>query len=183
MSRRVSRLASRTLALASGVLLSAAPAAAQRGGATSDAPSITTSTDTTWIVSRVPLARARESLRTQDAQAAVLLLDTTLVLQFTDEGLSRMKAGVRDSGPQGVGQRLIAQVVGSTLGTMFDHGIAYDLRGLRGARAEGSRLVLEDRAGERVFDRVELNGRDVMADFSPTEASRFAAAVNRALRR
>jgi hypothetical protein len=43
--------------------------------------------------------------------------------------------------------------------------------------------VLEDRAGKRVFDRVELNGRDVMDDFSPDEASRFAAAVNRALSR
>jgi hypothetical protein len=29
---------------------------------------------------------------------------------------------------------------------------------------------------------VELNGRDVMNDFSPPEAARFAAAVNRALR-
>jgi hypothetical protein len=43
-------------------------------------------------------------------------------------------------------------------------------------------LVLEDRAGKRVFDQVEFNGRQVMDDFSPAEAERFAAAVNRALR-
>jgi hypothetical protein len=170
-----SRLAARALAVASGLLLLAAPATAQRPG--------TPPSDTSWIVPRVPLAQASKSLRTRDAQAAVLLMDTTLVLQFTDEGLSRMTASVRDSAPQDVGHRLLAGMVGSALGEMFDHGIAYNLRALRGARVEGNRLVLEDLAGKRVLDRVELNGRDVMDDFSPAEASRFAAAVNRALRR
>jgi hypothetical protein len=65
---------------------------------------------------------------------------------------------------------------------MLDHAIAYRLSALRSARVEGSRLVLEDLGGHRVFDQVELNGRQVMDDFSPAEAERFAAAVNRALR-
>jgi hypothetical protein len=174
MPIHASRLAARAFAFASGLLLLAAPAAAQR--------TVTPPSDTSWIVQRVPLARAATSLRTRDAQAAVLLMDTTLVLQFTDQGLSRMSASVRDSAPQDFGHRLLARMVGSALGEMFDHGIAYNLRALRGARVEGNRLVLEDLAGKRVFDRVELNGRDVMDDFSPAEASRFAAAVNRALR-
>lgn len=172
MSTHASRLAA--LAFASGLLLLAATADAQHAG--------TPSSDTTWIVSRVPLAHARNSLRTRDAQAVVLLMDTTLVLQFTDQGLSRMDAGVRDSAPQDFGHRLVARMVGSALTELFDHGIAYNLRALRGARVEGNRLVLEDLAGKRVFDRVELNGRDVMDDFSPAEAARFAAAINQALR-
>jgi hypothetical protein len=104
------------------------------------------------------------------------------VLQFTDEGLARMNAGIRDSAPQDLGHRILARMVGSALGEMFDHGIAYNLRALRSASVEGNRLVLEDLAGKRVFDHVELNGRDVMDDFSPAEASRFAAAVNRVIR-
>ena len=175
MSIRTPRLAARALAIASGLLLLAAPAGAQR---TATSPS-----DTSWIVQRVPLDQAATSLRTRDAQAAVLLMDTTLVLQFTDQGLSGMNASIRDSAPDGVGPRLLARMVSAALGEMFNHGIAYDLRALRGARVEGNRLVLEDLAGKRVFDRVELNGRDVMDDFSPAEASRFAAAVNKALRR
>lgn len=169
------RHTSRSLVFASSLLLLATPSMAQRPG--------TPPSDTSWIVPRVPLALARKSLPTRDAQAAVLLMDTTLVLQFTDRGLSRLKASVRDSAPQDVGQRLLARMVGSALGEMFDHGIAYNLRGLRSARVEGNRLVLEDHAGKRVFDRVEINGRDVMDDFSPPEATRFAAAVNRALHR
>ena len=173
MSSHASCFAARALAFASGFLLLALPAAAQRTG--------TQTSDTSWIVPRVPLTQARKSLRTRDAQAAVLLMDTTLVLQFTDQAMSRMNASVRDSAPQDFGQRLIARVVGSALSEMFDHGIAYNLRALRGARVEGTRLVLEDLAGKRVFDRVELNGRNVMDDFSPAEASRFAAAINQAL--
>jgi hypothetical protein len=174
MPLRASRLAARALAVASALLLLAAPAAAQR--------TVAPPSDTSWIVPRVPLARAATSLRTRDADAAVLLMDTTLVLQFTDQGLSELNASIRDSAPEGVGHRLFARMLGSALGEMLDHGIAYDLRALRGARVEGSRLVLEDLDGNRVFDRVELNGRDVMDDFSPAEAARFAAAVNRALR-
>ncbi|MDB4874034.1 MAG: hypothetical protein JWM41_480 [Gemmatimonadetes bacterium] len=175
MPNHVARLAACALAFASGLLLLAVPAAAQHTG--------TPASDTSWIVPRAPLAQARNSLRTRDAQAAVLLMDTTLVLQFTDTALSRMNASVRDSAPQDFAHRLAARMVGSALSEMFDHGIAYNLRALRGARVEGNRLVLEDLAGKRVFDRVELNGRDVMNDFSPAEASRFAAAVNQALRR
>jgi hypothetical protein len=175
MSIHAFRLAARALAIASGLLLLATPATAQR----TEAPP----SDTSWIVQRVPLAQAVTSLRTRDSQAAVVLMDTTLVLQFTDEGLSQMNKSIRDSTPKDFGHRLVARMVGSALVEMFDHGIAYNLRALRGAHVEGNRLVLEDLAGKRVFDRVELNGRDVMDDFSPAEASRFAAAVNRALRR
>lgn len=175
VSSHTSRLAAFTLVFASGLFLIAVPAAAQH--------TVAQASDTSWIVPRVPLSRATTSLRTRDAQAAVLLMDTTLVLQFTDQGLSRMNAAIRDSAPQDFAQRLLVRMLGAGLGEMFDHGIAYNLRALRGARVEGNRLVVEDLAGKRVFDRVELNGRDVMDDFSPAEASRFADAVNRAIRR
>src|SRR5690349_4079599 len=82
MSIQPSRLATHALAIASGLLLLATPATAQRADASR--------ADTSWIVPRVPLGKAATSLLTRDAQAAVLLMDTTLVLQFTDEGLHRM---------------------------------------------------------------------------------------------
>ena len=163
----------RAIAVVSGLMFLATPARAQHAG----------TADTSWIVPRVALTQARKSLPTRDAQAAVLLMDTTLVLQFTDKGLSKVNASVRDSLPKDLGERLIARMVGSALSELFDHGIAYNLRALRAARVDGNRLVLEDHAGKRVFDKVEINGRDVMNDFSPAEAETFAAAVNRALRK
>jgi hypothetical protein len=135
-----------------------------------------------WVVPRQPLGVADVTLRTTDRRVAVLLMDTTLVLQLTDRGLDQMSDDVAREPTANAGGRILARVIGAALTGMFDHGIAYRLSALRAARAEGSRLVLEDLGGRRVFDQVELNGRQVMNDFSPTEAERFAAAVNRALR-
>jgi hypothetical protein len=64
---------------------------------------------------------------------------------------------------------------------ILDHGVAYRVSALRRARAEGSRLVLEDREGKPVFAGVEINGRHPMDDFPPEDARRFADAVNRAI--
>ena len=113
---------------------------------------------------------------------AVLLMDSTLVLQLTDLGLDEMSDDVARESSDKTGGRFLARMIGAALTGMFDHGVAYRLSALRSARAEGSRLLLEDLAGHPVFDRVEMNGRQVMEEFTPAEAERFAAAVNRALR-
>ncbi len=159
------------------VLLSAAPAHAQSVSIHADHG------DSTWIVARVPLAGAPARLATRDGQVALVLLDTTLVLQLTDAGLRQLQSSIRDSAPAGLGQRFVQQMVGAALGSMFDHGIASPLSSIRRARADGTRLVLEGRDGHRVFANVEINGRDVMNDFSTVEATEFAARINRALPR
>jgi hypothetical protein len=165
------------LLAASLVLLGAAPVAAQNVSVHAGHG------DSSWIVPRVPLARAPASVATQDRQIALVLLDTTLVLQFTDVGLREFHHVARDSAPSGLGSRIFAQMVGAALGELFDHGIAYPISSLGRARADGSRLVLEDRNGHRIFDDVEVNGRDAMDGFVPAEAARFAAIVNRAIAR
>jgi hypothetical protein len=74
-------------------------------------------------------------------------------------------------------------MLGAGVVGLLDHGIAHRLSALRQARVDGSRLVLENRQGERVFADVDVNGHRVMDDFSPAEAQRFAAAVNDAIKR
>src|SRR5215203_5690063 len=166
-----------SLALAAALLLGAAPGAPAQTKISvhADAPD-----SISWIVPRQPPGVADATLRTTDRRVAVLLMDTTLVLQLTDRGLDQMSDDI--SREPSAGGRFLARMIGAALTGMFDHGIAYRLSALRTARADGSRLVLEDRGGQRVFDQVEMNGRNVMDDFSPAEAERFAAAVNRALR-
>jgi hypothetical protein len=113
----------------------------------------------------------------------LLLMDTTLVLQLTQRGYDRIDQGISDSPPQSVGGRILARMVGAGLGELLDHGVAYRLSALREARAEGSHLILLDRDGHRVFDKIEVNGRNVLDDIAPDDARRFAAEVNRAIRR
>jgi hypothetical protein len=176
MSIPVRRLA--VLAVVSAALvLAARPAAAQsRVAIRSEAGD-----SVAWVVRRQPLDEADAALRTRDRHVALLLTDTTVVLQFTERGLDHVRDQL-GADATGTGARILARVLGAGIAGLLDHGLAYRLSALREARAEGGRLVLEDRDGGRVFAGTEINGRHVMDDFSPAEAERFAAAINRALR-
>jgi hypothetical protein len=166
-------------ALAAGLLAAAAsPAAAQlRVSARVNAPD-----SVAWVVSRQPLGIAEATLRSRDRAFAVLLNDTTVVLQMTDRGLDEVGRRIETDSASGIGSRILARMLGAGVVGLLDHGIAHRLSALREARVEGTRLVLENVEGKRVFEDVDVNGRHVMDDFSPAEAERFAAAVNRAIR-
>ena len=163
--------------LAAGLLLGAAPLAAQNVAVAA------THGDSTRIVPRVALAGARASLATRDRQLVFALLDTTIVLQLTDAGLGQLRQTMHDSLPSSFGSRMMAAMFGAALGEMFDRGIAVPLTSVRHARVDGTRLVVEGQDGKPLFGHVELNGRDMMNDFAPADAERFAALVNRAVAR
>ena len=161
------------------LLATAAPATAQlQVSARVHAPD-----SVAWVVPREPLGIADATLRNRDRTVAVLLNDTTLVLQLTDRGLDRINHEISSDSTSGIGSRFLARLLGAGVVGLLDHGIAHRLSALRAARVEGTRLVLENLEGERVFADVDVNGRPVMDDFSAAEAARFAAAVNDAIRR
>jgi hypothetical protein len=177
VSYPIRRLAPLAAVLAVGLALAARPVAAQRPLALRADAGDSVAT----IVRRQPPEDAAATLRTRDRHVALLLTDTTVVLQFTDRGLDHVR--VQLSGEHaGTSGGVLARALGAGLVELLDHGIAYRLSALRGARAEHGRLMLEDHDGHRVFAGTETNGRLVMDDFSPAEAERFAGAVNRVLR-
>jgi hypothetical protein len=168
------------LAIATALLLVLpGSAAAQHPSAGYDAGADSVS----WLAPREPLECAKAILRTRDRQVALLLTDTTLVLQLTDAGLEHVAGSIGATPTGGPGAGVLARILGAGVAVLLDHGIAYRLTALRGARVEGGHLVLEDYAGNRVFENTEVNGRRVMHDFPPAEAERFAAAVERAIGR
>jgi hypothetical protein len=163
------------LAAGAGLILLTAPAAAQRGHDGRD-----TGDSLAWIVPRQSRISADAALRTQDRRVVLLLRDSALVLQLTNRGMDEMLED-GDSASHGVGGRILASMIRAGVSGILDHGVAYRVSALRRARAEGSRLVLEDREGKPVFAGVEINGRHPMDDFPPEDARRFADAVNRAI--
>jgi hypothetical protein len=136
-----------------------------------------------FIVPREQYDVANAKVRSRDKTVTLLLTDTTLVLQLSQRGMDRVRSEVSEPKTDGVGAWLAARVLGAGVAGLLDHGIAYRLSALRGARAEGSRLVLEDRDGHRVFEDIEVNGTQLLEDLPPDDARRFAADVNRAIRR
>jgi hypothetical protein len=137
-----------------------------------------------FIVPREQYDVANAKVRSRDKTVTLLLTDTTLVLQLSQRGMDRVESGVSEAKHDGgLGARLVARMLGAGLTEFLDHGIAYKLSALRSARAEGSRLVLEDRNGHRVFENVEVNHTRFLEELPPDDARRFAADVNRAIRK
>ena len=163
----------RVLAAAVLALLGALPSGAQGNHRIS----VHADDSVSFIVPRRPPASGEASLRTTDRRAALILRDTVVVLQLTDRGMDELFDG--DTATRSLGEGILVRMTRAGITGLLDHGIAYRLSALRRAYADGSRLVLEDHAGNHVFESTEYNGRHPMEEFVPAEAAHFAAAVQR----
>ncbi|MEO8908911.1 MAG: hypothetical protein ABI408_01620 [Gemmatimonadaceae bacterium] len=127
------------------------------------------------IVDRETADHARFAIVSRDGQAALLLMDTTIIAQMTDRGLARMNSREATDTIKGVANRLFARMALGALTPLFDHGIAYHLRDLGEAKYTGGRLLLLRQNGEEVFRNVEIGHGQLMASFYPEDAKAFAA--------
>ena len=169
------RLATGIFAGAGLVLIAALPVAAQRG----QRVSVDAKDSVSFIVPRRAPGSYDASLRTRDAKVALLLQDSLVVIQLTDRGMEKLFED--DTAQRSVGAGILAHMVKAGVSGLLDHGIAYRLSALRRAYVDGTRLVLEDRNGEHVFESTEYNGHHPMEEFIPSEAERFADKVQRAI--
>jgi hypothetical protein len=158
------------------------PASAQDAGTkSSKGTNITMSSagdSTAHVVSRLPLKSAAFAIVSEDGRSALLLMDTTIVAQFTDRGLAALHesadSAAKSDKNENVFARMVAGAVVGALKPMLDHGVAYHLRDLGSAQYESGRLQLRNKAGKEVFGKMSINGKDVMESFSPQDAREFA---------
>ena len=132
------------------------------------------------VVDRVTPDRARFAIVSESGDAALLLMDTTIVAQMTDRGLAHMKSqDANDTTKSGV-SKFFARMTLEALGSLFDHGIAYHLRDLTEAKYADGRLQLTGPNGEEIFRDVEINKEPLMESFRAEDAKAFAARVRAA---
>jgi hypothetical protein len=156
-------------------LIPVAPSRAQGGTKISvNAPD-----SVSFVVARRGPLPGEPAIRTLSGEVALILRDSVVVLQLTDYGLDHLFDGDRET--RRGGSRILMAMVKAGLSGLFDHGVAYRVSALRRAYAEGNRLVLEDRAGDHVFESTNYNDHHPMVEFSPAEARRFAMAVQRSI--
>jgi hypothetical protein len=122
----------------------------------------------------VPSA-AKFAIVSRDGQAALLLMDTTIVAQMTDRGLARINARETTDTIKGAVNRMFARMALGALVPLFDHGVAYHLRDLADAKYADGRLQLLRANGDEVFRDVEIGKGPLMESFSADDAKAFAA--------
>jgi hypothetical protein len=127
------------------------------------------------VVDRERLAKANFAIVSRDGGAALLLMDTTIIAQMTDTGLSRINTREATDTIKGTANRLFARMVLGALQPLFDHGIAYHLRDLADARYGDGRLQLRRANGEEVFRDTDIGNGPLMESFTPSDAVAFAA--------
>jgi hypothetical protein len=127
------------------------------------------------VTDRESPSQARFAILSRDGQAALLLMDTTIVAQMTDRGLDRMNARETTDTIKGVVNRMVARMALGALVPLMDHGVAYHLRDLADAKYADGRLQLLRSNGEEVFRDVEIGKGPLMESFSPDDARAFAA--------
>ena len=132
-----------------------------------------------FVVARRGPFTGEPAIRTLSGEAALILRDSVVVLQLTDYGLDHLFDGDRET--RRGGSRFLIAMVKAGVSGLLDHGVAYRISALRRAYTDGNRLVLEDRAGNHVFESTSYNDHHPMEEFSPAEARRFAAAVQRSI--
>jgi hypothetical protein len=132
------------------------------------------------VVDRATAGQARFAIFSRDGQAALLLMDTTIVVQMTDRGLARMSSKEATDTIKGTANRLFARMALGALTPLFDHGIAYHLRDLADARYADGRLQLLRANGEEVFGTTEIGHGPLMESFYPEDAKAFAARAHAA---
>jgi hypothetical protein len=127
------------------------------------------------VVDRQDPDRARFAIVSRDGQAALLLMDTTIVAQMTDRGLANVNSRKATDSIQGAASRLFARMALGALMPLFDHGVAYHLRDLADAKYEDGRLQLIRGNGDEVFRDTEIGKGPLMESFWPADAKAFAA--------
>lgn len=127
------------------------------------------------VTERESPSQARFAIVSRDGQAALLLMDTTIVAQMTDRGLARINARETTDTIQGAVNRMFARMALGALVPLFDHGIAYHLRDLADAKYADGRLQLLRANRDEVFRDVEIGKGPLMESFSADDAKAFAA--------
>jgi hypothetical protein len=127
------------------------------------------------VTERESPSQARFAIVSRDGQAALLLMDTTIVAQMTDRGLAHMNARETTDTIKGAVNRMFARMALGALVPLFDHGVAYHLRDLADAKYADGRLQLLRANGEEVFRDTEIGKGPLMESFSAEDARAFAA--------
>ena len=126
---------------------------------------------------------ARIAITTGGRDVTLLLTLDVVALQLSDRRFHRVcrelhrRADVDDDG--NILAEAIEAAVLSGVRALLDHSAECPIRDLRDVEYRRGRLIFTTEDGERIFEDMSLNDRDVMRDFSERDARAFVREFQR----
>jgi hypothetical protein len=122
-------------------------------------------------------------ITSDDGDVSLLLTSHRVAVQLSDHTWHKLDRKLRekqDDDEDNVLATAIKQVVISSVRSMFDHSVECRIRDLERVDYSGGRLIFTAENGDRVFEKLEVNDRDVMTSFTERDARAFVRAFRAA---
>jgi len=114
---------------------------------------------------------ARVAIRSRDRSTVLLMTNDVLAVQLSDHALAQMKADGNEENPGFLEELLLAGVK-----IALSKSIEYPLASIRSVDYQNGRLRIVSDQNKVVFHKLRVNGTDVLADFSRTDALKLVSA-------
>ncbi|MDZ7757894.1 hypothetical protein [Rhodohalobacter sp.] len=139
---------------------------------------ITSNNTEAEIVPRYPKNDAEYHITTQENSVTLLLTNSAIYLQFTDDYLEKIAEEIRGKNESDDSDHLgavLRSAISSGVQTLLDRAITVPLNEIEEIYYENGRLVIINRDGEDMFKEAEVDDVLIMEDFSRRDARRFVA--------
>lgn len=139
---------------------------------------ITSNQSEAEIVPRYPNSDAEYHITTKEKSVTLLLTNSAIYLQFTDDYLEKIAEEIRGENESAESTHLgavLRSALSSGVRTLLDRAITVPLEKIEKIYYENGRLVIINRNGEEMFEEAEVEDVLIMEDFSRRDARRFVA--------
>jgi hypothetical protein len=134
-----------------------------------------------WDRSDIDLA-----ITTEEGGVNLVFADGVVAMQLSDRTMHQVRREIRrkwDEDEDNALAQALKSAILSGVQSMLDHSIECPLRELRSVDYRDGRLVFVDRDGDKVFEGIQVDDRDVLESFSERDARAFVAEFHRAQNR
>jgi hypothetical protein len=121
------------------------------------------------------------ALTTREGSVDLMLTETELIIQFSDEGLERIHQQIHKDNDDSHFAAVIKSMVSSGVRTLLDRAMSIPLYEISEISYRDDTLIIRNREGQEIFDDLDVNGVYVMKDFARHDARQFAADAERLL--
>jgi hypothetical protein len=126
---------------------------------------------------------ARIAITTRDHHVTMMLTNRDVALQLSDHTFHKINRELRnklrdDDDDDGLIGRTIKTAVLSVVRDVLDHSVECRVRDIRDVEYRNGVLIFTTEGGDRIFDSIQVDDDDAMANFSERDARAFVRAFH-----